>query len=164
MKAYILAVLITGFVGAIVSLLAPEGEGGGLSRQVKFAVALVLSAVCLFPLSGFSAYLRNADLSSLQPSYEETAEERYEAIFKEQYSAAEVENLKNGICAILEEEFHISPADLEVSLRLSGDYGEERRLERIFITLYGRAIFADTGAIEARLYGLFRCQVITAVG
>ncbi len=164
MKAYILAVLIAGFVGAIVTLLAPEGEGGRLSGQVKFAAALVLSAVCLFPLSGFLESLKALDLSSLLPAYEEDAKEEYEDIFKESYSTAEAQNLQNGISVILQDEFGIAPADAEISLRLSGNYGEARKLERIFITLYGGAIFADTGAIEARLRSLFGCEIITAIG
>ena len=49
---------------------------------------------------------------------------------------------------------------MTVSDGSSGDV----RLERIFINLYGSAIWCDTGAIEDYLSSLFSCEIVTAVG
>ena len=50
MKQYVISVMVVGVIGAIVTLLSPEGEGGGLKSHVRLAVGVVLILVCVSPL------------------------------------------------------------------------------------------------------------------
>ena len=159
MREYIMTVIVSGVVGALVMQLAPSGE---MKRYVKIAVSLVLVMVCTSPLLSLFEELRELDLSFLSDADgEEKAE--YREIFELGYAMAEEENLRSGIKAILYERFGVEESEVTVSLRFSEKDGE-RELERIFLTLYGSAIWKDTGAMEGELEVLLGCEVITAVG
>ena len=62
MREYIMTVIVSGVVGALVMQLAPSGE---MKRYVKIAVSLVLVMVCTSPLLSLFEELREFDLSFL---------------------------------------------------------------------------------------------------
>jgi len=159
MGGYVISVVAVGAIGALVTLLSPEGE---LGKQVKVAVGIVLISMSISPLISMIRGLKGLDISSLVPEYEEEKAE-YESIFYEGYLAAEEKNAEEGIIAMLCERFGIDYSDISVSLRIVGESGS-RRIERIFITLYGSAVWKDTEEIERYLEGILGCEVITAIG
>lgn len=159
MKEYIIAVILGGMVGAVITQLAPTGE---MKRYVKIAVSLVLVIVCISPLRSFMDELQSLEL--FFPSEEEGERgEEYREILEAGYGAAEVENLRVGIKAFLSDRFGVEESEVTVSVRISEE-GGERRVERVFLTLYGSAIWKDTGEMERALGDLLGCEVITAVG
>jgi hypothetical protein len=143
-------------VAFAVSILAPDGEGGGLSKNVRFAVGLMLITVCLFPLCELVETINNIDVNSMIP---EESPQDYTEYFNVAYEVAEKENLVRGIEAMLRDRFSIDESEVDVSVTIDG--GE---LKRIFIKLNGGAIWKDTGEIEAYLNNIFGCEVITAIG
>lgn len=159
MGGYVISVVAVGAIGALVTLLSPEGE---LGKQVKVVVGIVLISMSISPLISLIRGLQGLDISSLVPEYEEEKAE-YESIFYEGFLAAEEENAKEGIAVMICDRFGIEDSDLSVSLRICGD-GRERRIERIFLTLYGGAVWKDTEEIEQYLEDIFCCEVITAIG
>ena len=159
MREYIMTVILSGVVGAVVMQLAPSGE---MKRYVKIAVSLVLVTVCISPLLSLFEEVGEWDLSLLSEADEEGGAE-YRAIFESGYEMAEEENLRSGIKALLYERFGVEESEVTVSLHFSEKDGG-RTLERIFLTLYGSAIWKDTGAMERDLEALLGCEVITAVG
>ena len=103
MKSYIISIICVGVIGSIISLIAPEGEGGGLGKHVRLAVGCVLVLTCVSPLGELIEGLRGLDLSGLVPEVDGGAIEEYESIFGNSYEAAELSSLKEGIAAMLEE-------------------------------------------------------------
>ena len=159
MREYIMTVILSGVVGAVVMQLAPSGE---MKRYVKIAVSLVLVTVCISPLLSLFEELRELEFTFLSDTEGERNAE-YREIFESGYEMAEEENLRSGIKALLYERFGVEESEVTVSLRFSEKDGG-RALERIFLTLYGSAIWKDTGAMERELEALLGCEVITAVG
>ena len=159
MGGYVISVVAVGAICALVTLMSPEGE---LGKQVKVVVGIVLISMSISPLISLVRGLQGLDISSLVPEYEEEKAE-YESIFYEGFLAAEEKNAKDGIAVMICDRFGIERSDLSVSLRVCGD-GGVRRIERIFITLYGSAVWKDTEEIERYLGELFSCEVITAIG
>lgn len=162
MKGYIISVILVGIIGSVMSVLSPEGEGGGIGKTVKYATGLVLIIVCIAPLSAFLESLNNLDLQAFFDVEKEESEE-YESIFDASYGSAEVANTREGIKRILNERFEIDESEVDVSVQVVTDENGARRLNRIFLTLYGSAIWKDTGAIERYLGSLFGCEIVTAV-
>jgi hypothetical protein len=102
------------------------------------------------------------DYEQLSPPSSDS--EEYESIFDSAYQDAELDNLCEGIKDILYSKFGIDAASCNVSVRADTDSNGQTKLTQIYITLYGEAIWADTGAIEQYLGSLFGCRVITAIG
>lgn len=163
MKGYVISVLLVSIVGSVISMLAPEGEGGGSGRHTRLAVGLCLIVTVASPLVGFIRDLEALDLSALIPSVE-GSEEEYESIFLSSLESAERENLCEGIRDILQKKFDVPPEECRVEVIISSGDDGERRLKRVFLTLYGSAVWKDTGAIEDYLSALLGCEVVSAVG
>ena len=164
MKQYIITVIIVGVIGSLVTILSPDGEGGGLKSHVRLAVGLVLTLVCISPLISLVQTLGELDIHGLVGDIEGSDREEYESIFQSGYDAAEIENLKEGIKSILRERFDVTYDECYVSVVTRTDKDGKRDLERIFINFYGAAIWKNTGEIEDYLGELFGCEVVTAVG
>ena len=154
--------MIVSVIGSIVSVLAPDGEGGGLARHVRLAVGVCIVLVCFAPSVRAIEWVRNIDIESVLPDSEENADE-YESIFDSAYSDAEIENLCEGIKSAVSQKFGLDPLSFNVSVKLAGQ-GESKRLERVTLTLYGQAIWADTGEIERYLNSLLGCETVTIIG
>ena len=164
MKFYIISVVIIGIVGSLIRLLSPSGEGGGLKNHVKLAIGIAIIPISIFPLTSFINEIRNFDASDIDMWQENEKMEEYESIFEEGYLLAEEENLKLGIVDILKNKFDIDSSECYVSVKISTGSDMKRRLERIFINLYGSAIWKDTVSIEKYLSSLLGCEVVIAIG
>ena len=156
--------MIAGVIGAIVTLLSPEGEGGGLKNHVRLAVGLVLVTVSVSPIIGFVNTLSGLDVDSIIGEVGYGDKEEYESIFYEGYGAAEIENLKEGVKSILLEKFDIKNDECYISVITGEDKDGKRALKRIFINFYGAAIMKNTEEIEDYLSKLLGCEVVSAVG
>ena len=164
MKQYVISVMIAGVIGAIVTLLSPEGEGGGLKNHVRLAVGLVLVTVSVSPIIGFVKDMSQLDVNSIIGEVGNSAKEEYESIFYEGYGAAEIENLKEGIKGILFERFGVKNDECYISVTTGEGQDGKRELKRIFINFYGAAIMKNTEEIEDYLSSLLGCEVVSAVG
>ena len=161
MREFVMLLLIMGMVSAIVTILTPEGERGGIGKLVRFVAGACLIAVCISPMISFIERLAHFEFSEILPS--ESIDIEYESVLENGYLYAEMENTREGIKRILGERFDIDPSEVEVSLNLTAEDGN-RRIEKMLVTLYGQAIWKDTGEIERYFEELFDCEVITAIG
>ena len=162
MKEYIISVITVAVVGSVVSVLSPEGEGGGIARHTRLLFGLCVIFVCFSPIKDAIIWMRELDIDAILPEEEQNASE-YESIFNGTYAEVEVDNLKEGIKGVIEDKFGLDPLCVEVSVKLS-EQGDVRILERVVITLYGSAIWADTGRIEQYLSSLLGCEIVTVIG
>lgn len=163
MSGYILTVITVCIIGTLVTTLAPDGEGGGISRNIRLVFALCVILVCIDPIKSGIELLTELDIESVLDG-EVSEGEKYEEIFDSSYDAAEKKNLEEGIKTMLEGRFGISGSECEVSTQITDGVTGERRVDRIYITLYGSAIWKDTGLIEEYLARIFSCEVISAIG
>lgn len=164
MKAYIISVMLVAVIASIVTVIAPEGEGGGLKNHVRLAVGIAILPIIIIPIISFAETVRDFDSQGFFGEINEGDMDKYESIFEEGYLSAESENLREGIAVMLKDRFGIERDECYISVSILQNESGERRLERIFINLYGKAVFKDTGEIEAFLSQLFSCEVVIAVG
>ena len=164
MKNYVITIIIIGVIGSLITLLAPDGEGGGLKKHVSLAVGLCMILCLSSPLISLIQGLRELDMHSLAPETGDVNKDEYESIFESSLEGAEAQYIREGIAAILKDRFDIEPSECSVSVKFSSDKAGKRVLDRIFVRLYGSAIWKDTEEIEDYLTELFSCDVITAVG
>ena len=163
MKLYILSVVCISAIGMLINMLTPDGEGGGISKNTRLIYGLCVVLVCIYPIKNAINALYEFDLST-DVENAESSEEELREIFKSSFSSAEIENLKNGIKQILFEKFSVDPSECKIEALVVENESEERDLKRILVTLYGSAIWKDTGAIEDHLSSLLSCDVVTAIG
>ena len=164
MKAYIISVVIVGIIGSIIGILSPDGEGGGLKRQVKTVVGIAIIPVCIFPLISFAETLDGIDTEAIFGEVDEEKRQELESIFENEYFLAEEQNLREGIARLLLERFGIDSSECYIAVTVNTDGEGNRRLEQIYVELYGSAVWKDTGAIEKYLVELFSCRTVVAVG
>lgn len=159
MKGYILSIIGVCVVGTVISIIVPNSEGGGISKQMRVIIAVCVICVSINPINEIISYINEINIDELI-EYDDEIESDYEEIFREYYSSAELQNLKVGIKQLLFDKFGVDGAECTVTLKVS----EKGKLERIFITLYGSAVFKNTGEMEEYFAEAFGCEIVTAIG
>ncbi len=165
MKEYIISIVCVSIIGSLVSMLVPDGEGGGLGKHTRLVFGLCLIIVCMYPIKNAILFLDELDIKAEVGDAAPDSDE-LESIFDSSYSTAEAESLRQGIKTLLCDRFDIDMSECKVTLSL-GESGEgmgRQEIERIFITLYGSAIWKNTGEIDEYFSSIFKCEVITAIG
>ena len=160
-KGYIVTVICVCTAASIVTLLTPEGEGER-GKSVRFALGVIMILASISPIKAIIEGIYEIDISGITEDFSQK-EDEYESIFKEELMIFEEENLKSGIKNLLNERFDIELSECDVAVTFEEKNGE-RKLKRVFITLYSSAIWSDTGAIEAYFGELLSCEIVTAVG
>ena len=164
MQSYLISLITAALIAALVGILAPEGERGGLGKHLKLIASLFLICILIVPLKGFTNTLQelidgnwaislpNGELSKdeLQSDAEKALDEA-----SEQYFA---DALGNALCT----QFALSASDVRCTVNWERIDGESRPV-RVTVFLSGRAIWQDTHAIEAYVNGLLGCACITAI-
>ena len=146
-------------VGTVVSIISPNADGGGLSKQIRVIIAICVIGVCISPINEMMNYINEVDIDGLI-EFEDKIDSDYEEMFREYYSSGELQNLKVGIKQLLYDKFGVDGAECSVAVKVS----EEGKLERIFITLYGSAVFKNTREMEEYFAEAFGCEIVTAIG
>ncbi len=157
-KGYIVAVMCVTVIGSIISMLAPDGEGGGIGKHIRLIYGLCVVIVCINPIKDIVYYINELDIGGIVDLPEQESD-RYADIFDDAYGTAEVENLKSGIKQILLDRFGIDNAECEIAINLT----EKSELSRIIVTLYGGAVWKNTNEIESLLGDLFGCEIVTVI-
>ena len=162
-KGYILSVMCISIIGSLIAMLSPEGEGGGIGMNTRLIFGLCVVLVCINPIKDIVLQIKDLDFDS-NIGLPDGEDDRYDEIFDSSYSAAEIENLKGGIKQMLSDRFNIDGPVCAVSVKVTSAGEGKSRLEHIFITLYGSAIFKNTDEIEDYFGKIFGCEIITAIG
>ena len=162
-KGYILSVMCISIIGSLISMLSPEGEGGGIGKNIRLIFGLCVVLVCINPIKDIVLQIKDLDFDSII-ELPDGEGDRYDEIFDSSYSSAEIENLKEGIKQMLFDRFNIDGTECSVLVKVTSAGEGKSRLEHIFITLYGSAIFKNTDEIEEYIGKIFGCEVITAIG
>lgn len=155
MGGAILALFGVVLAAAIADLLIPGEEKGGTRQFLHFLTAL---SVLLFLLSPFRSLLQNAD-GFLQGEIEWSEEEVQKSDFEKKLSEAvanrSAAQLKEGLTALLQQQYGIVPEDQEIAIVLDDEGG----LRRISVFLKGAALLQDPEEIRQDLLEQFSCDV-----
>ena len=100
MREFVMLLLIMGMVSAIVTILTPEGERGGIGKLVRFVAGACLIAVCISPMISFIERLAHFEFSEILPS--ESIDIEYESVLENGYLYAEMENTREGIKSLVD--------------------------------------------------------------
>lgn len=161
MREYLLSLLVVSLILAVIGILAPDGEKGGLSKHVRLVAALVWICVLISPLSHIISDVRdwwNGELLSIE---EEPARD-----YQEQALQALDQASKDYFCdmltQVLEENFSLSPGTVRVQVFWS--QGEsEIKPEKITLLLSGSAVWQSPKEMEQFVKELIGCECISAI-
>ena len=156
MKTYLLSLIASAAVAALVGFLSPEGN---LGKYVKLVSTLLLLTVILAPLPTAIGSLR--DLPALfrktkteAQTEEESLQNVLDATSKTYFAAELTERL--------EEKFSITPGELSVVIRWE-DRDEESIPAEVTLLFSGRAKWKDPKEAESYVSNLLGCPCHSAV-
>lgn len=148
MKAYILSLTGAALIAAAVTVLAPDGKGGGISKHIRLLTALALLCVITAPAVKFVGSLFSYDLPGLTEIADSadgyTAQER---LFYESLSAMSCQSLENELKTLIMSRFNIREGDVTVRAEYATGEGTVE-VNRIVVTLSGTAVFRSPYEIE----------------
>lgn len=163
MKEYVISLLAAALVAALIGVLAPAGEGGGLSRHLRLLTSLFLITVIILPLKDTLGAVEGIlDGSPTLPELDGSAEEEYRKELDEALASSSKAYFASLLTEKLEEEFSIPEGEVRCAIRWSEDE-KEARPERISVILSGSAIWEDPAKIEAFVQEQVGCECVTAI-
>ena len=161
MKEYLMGLFVLGICCAVVEMLSPDGEGGGIARHIRLLSVLCLLCVLLAPVltllqSGESLpeYFR-----SLLDGWSEGAELGEEELahrFQEETERLDIALAEQTVGEMLAEHFSLDATDCRVRLTVDESY----RITQVRVALRGRAIWSNSHEIEAYIEQTFGCESV----
>ena len=159
MTQYLMGLFALAVCCAAVELLAPAGEGGGIARHIKLMSALCLLCVLISPITSLVQSGQNIKQGLehwiSQWADEEQATEDFTQQWQEQLEQMDAAYAGELVAQMLQSKFGLAASDVrtEVMLDRTGKSIGEMR-----VALSGRAVWADTHAIEAYIRDTFGCD------
>lgn len=163
MEAYIISLLSASLAIALVSILSPDGTGGGIAKHVRLLSSLVLICILIAPLGKSLKALQelaNGELSipGVNAPNENDAQDRLQITIDEASKRYALQSLTR----LLEQEFAIDTGDVRC-VAVWAEQDGNATPTRITVLLSGSAIWKDPKKIEAFVTNLLGCECITAI-
>ena len=162
MREYIIGLLALAVCCAVVELLSPEGEGGGIARHIKLMTGLCLLCVLATPI--VSLLRAGADLPARLEAalsdwlaIREEADRDFSDLFREEWEQLDLSLASQTVVGMLREKFDIADGDVSVEVLLDE---EQTRISCVRVALSGRAIWQNTHEIEAFIGETLGCECI----
>ena len=162
MREYIIGLLALAVCCAVVELLSPEGEGGGIARHIKLMTGLCLLCVLATPI--VSLLRAGADLPARLEAalsdwlaIREEADRDFSDLFREEWEQMDLSLASQTVVGMLREKFDIADGDVSVEVLLDE---EQTRISCVRVALSGRAIWQNTHEIEAFIGETLGCECI----
>ena len=163
MKAYLLTLLAASMVTALVGILAPSGEKGGIEKHMKLLTSLFLVCVILAPLSDLLGKWNGSPENGLLPAPESGSQENsYKEQMEQALQAASSTYFIKLLTGLLEEEFDIAHGEVVCSVQWSQS-GDSLTPSHVTLILSGRAIWKDPRPMEAFVSDLLGCSCNSAI-
>ena len=146
MMSHFALVVAVAFSAAVAALISYDG---GKSIDIRSAVSIVLLVAVASPIAAFVGELSDKGLPSFAiPDGEEMTPE---------YEEVALDAFCEGIGELLAERYSLDKSCFAVKAE-NFDF-TKMRAEKIYVTLYGRAVLCDPDAIERLVneYGLGEC-------
>ena len=158
MQQYLMSLFVLALCCAVVELLSPEGEGGGIARHIRLLSGLCLLLVALAPAASWAEQGR-LPWEALSNALDEwTAQSEASGdIFKERWEAQseqiDLTVAAETVAEMIEEHFSLAASDCRVMLETDG-HGE---LLEVRVALTGRAIWVDARQIQTMIRDTLGC-------
>ncbi len=163
MKEYIVSLITAALVAALIGILSPDGEGGGLAKHMRLLTSLFLLCVIIAPvgemIGSFDDLLEGTDPF---PEIDGSTAEDYQTQLEEALASAAKPYFASLLIEAIEREFSIPTGEVRCAIRWSEDAGNAFP-ERISIILSGSAIWKDPSGIENFVRERIGCECVTAI-
>lgn len=167
MQTYMLTLFSAALLAALVGLLAPEGEGGRLTSQLRMVAGLLLLLALLEPLRSGLSYLRALSEGDLpvpwnDPLSEPTLE-NYEEGLEATLIAVGQGEVEAYVKEVLETVFHI-PREYATVGGVWDTEGEAMTLVELRIALRGAYALENPHPMEAYFSERLGCPCYVTLG
>jgi hypothetical protein len=159
MQQYLMGLFTLALCCAVVELLAPAGEGGGIARHIKLLSALCLLCTLISPL--ISLLQNGGELPKIWEDWfkewTDTDEEikEWEDRWQEESEGLDIAYAQLMVADMIREEFGLEASDVRVELLLDEEEGSVKEAR---VALTGKAIWVDTHRMEAYIKDTFGWQ------
>ena len=163
MEGYLIALLSTALGITLVSILTPEGSGGGIAKHVRLLSALLMICILIIPFEKLIQNLRHLTTGDLSfPGIENPNENDANDQFQSTLDEASKQYFTQSLTQMIESQFAISSGDLRcvINWRQEADTAVPTK---VTVLLSGSAIWKDPHQIEAFVTELIGCECITAI-
>ena len=157
MRQYLMGLFILALCCAVVELLAPAGEGGGIARHIKLMSALCLLCTLSVPLisllqgsARWSEVVENW-LAHWTDTEEDT--EQWEDRWRAESEGLDIAYAEQAVAEMICAEFGLQSKDIQVELIVKAQTVNEAR-----VALSGRAIWVDPHRMEEYMKDTFGWQ------
>lgn len=161
-KTYLLSIFATALLITVVDILAPSSAGSGLSKHLKLVLSFVFVCVLISPTVSFAEHLLEFANGNWEFVVEEDVKNHYATELQNTLDNASKDYFEGMLTQTLCAEFGIAEEDLRTRVEWSGD-GENLRPQKVTVILSGKAIWKDTGKIEAFVTSLLGCDCVSAI-
>lgn len=159
MKSYLYALLLVALATALVGILSPDGEKGGMGKHLRLLSSLLLICVLIAPLKSGISYLLEWSRGEIPiPGLKEPDPEGDRLQFQEQMDNASREYVCQMLTQDLEQEFSIPTGDVRCMIQWNGDTPT-----LVTVVLSGSAIWKDPEVIEEYVSALLDCPCQSAI-
>ncbi|MBE6553283.1 MAG: hypothetical protein E7666_02960 [Ruminococcaceae bacterium] len=163
MKDYLITLIAVAMAITVFEILSPAGIRGALTRHMRWLTGLLLICVLIAPLRNVIDSLQDLVSGDISlPELEFPNEDGYRDQMESALGEASTEYFTQSLTRMLEERFAIETGEVRCHVEWQKD-GELLAPSRITVILSGRAIWKDTGAIEAFVESLLGCECISAI-
>lgn len=161
MKEYLMGLFALGICCAVVEMLAPEGEGGGIARHIRLLSVVSLLCVVVSPVV---ALLQREDSlpeygKALLDGWGESAEQVREDLEERFYLETERLDMalaEQTVAELLQERFSLSSEDCRVVLTVD----EQSNVIGMRVALRGQGIWVNTHELTEYIKQTFGCECI----
>ena len=163
MNNYILTLLGTALVFAIVGILVPTGERGGIAKHVRLVAALIWICVLTAPVCSAIAEVRDWMASGeWLPLPNDTEQQAPQEIFDGVLNEASTAYFCDMLTQTLEQTFEIAPGEVTCRVEWSQNEGQLTPAH-VTVVLSGRAIWKSPHEIESFVRTLLECDCSVAI-
>ena len=162
MKAYLLSLLVTSLVLAMVGILAPAGGRQGISKHLRLIAALIWICILIAPLSNAIASLENWWSGDPIFDTEKDTDENYQAILDQALEDSSAAYFCDMLTQTLENRFSLDPGNLRCHV-LWESGKDTLRPKKVTLLLSGSAVWQSPREMEQFVTELIGCECISAV-
>lgn len=158
-----MSIIGAAMIAALIGILSPSGERGGIAAHVRLLCALFLVCVIISPIKDVLEKVRgwaNGDT----PFFEEDGGNKgeYEDIFKGASDDASKRYIAEMLTRSIEEKFSLESGTVRVAINWN-EGKDTLTPRRVTVILSGKSIWQDPRKIEGFVTSLLGCECAVAI-
>ena len=159
MQGYLMGLLGLAVCCAVVELLSPEGEGGGIARHIRLMSGLCLLCVAVTPLVSWGGQVgslpeRLGEAGEEWIEESEDSGESFASRWQAQNEQLDLSIAAETLAEMIEQRFSLAASDCRVSLATDG----AGALCEVRVAFSGRAIWVNAQEVKNWISELLGCE------